>query len=182
MGEEQIVEFMKKKETAKSALCKKLSFDCQMPLIGLVIDRGLDASQKAIIEKFLEGVGSLDVEIVVIADTDLDSFSFPYVHHIPYSEKNRKEAMQAIDMMVTLPFNDLEELWLNGVVPISCKRKGVTDYDPNRETGNAFVYGEAEKSNHWKVFAGVVRALETFKFPYDWQSIIINGLEKLQRS
>lgn len=181
MGEEQILEFVQKKKDTKSKLCKKLSFDCEMPLIGLVIDHQLDIEQKEMIQKFLEGTEFLGVEIVVVADTDLDSFSFPNVHHLPYSEKNRKEAMQAMDMMVTLPFNDLEEMWLNGVVPVSCKRKGVSDYDPNRETGNAFVYGDIEKANHWKIYAGVVRALETFKFPYDWQSIIINGLEKLQK-
>jgi len=181
MGEEQILEFMRKKKDTKSKLCKKLSFDCEMPLIGLVIDRQLDIDQKEMIQSFLEGTEFLGVEIVVVADTDLDAFSFPNVHHLPYSEKNRKEAMQAMDMMVTLPFNDLEEMWLNGVVPVSCKRKGVSDYDPNRETGNAFVYGDIEKANHWKIYAGVVRALETFKFPYDWQSIIINGFEKLQK-
>lgn len=181
MGEEQILEFMQKKKDAKITLCGKLSTDFEMPLIGLVIDRPLEEGQKEMIEKFLEGSGSLDVEIVVVADTNLDSFSFPHVHHIPYSEKNRKEAMQAIDMMVTLPFNDLEEMWLNGAVPVSCKRKGVSDYDPNRETGNAFVYGDIKKADYWKIFAGVVRALETFKFPYDWQSIVINGLEKMQK-
>lgn len=181
MGEEQILEFMKTKKDAKHALCKKLSFDCEMPLIGLVIDRPLEEGHREMIEKFLEGSEALDVEIVVVADTDLDSFSFPHVHHVPYSEKNRKETMQAMDMMVTLPFNDLEEMWLNGVVPVSCKRKGVSDYDPNRESGNSFVYGDIETASCWKVFAGVVRALETFKFPYDWQSIVINGLEKLQK-
>jgi hypothetical protein len=103
-----------------------------------------------------------------------------HVHFVPYSEKNRKELMQACDMIVTMPFNDLEEIMLNGVVPISCKMKGVEDYNPNRETGNSFVYGDIKETDPWKIFAALVRALETFKFPYDWQSIVVNGIESVK--
>lgn len=180
MGEEQLVEFIKSKTKAKKGLCKRLSFHDEMPLIGLVIDKELQDEYKTAIEKFLEGTGVLNVEIVVVADTDLDSFSYPHVHYVPYSEKSRKELMQAADMMVITPSNDLEEILLNGVVPIAHTRAGVTDYNPNSENGNSFIYGNMEDADHWKIFAALVRALETFKFPYDWQNIIVSCVESVK--
>jgi hypothetical protein len=207
MGEELLEEFIKNKVKVKKNLCKKLSFEHDMPLIGLVIDKELADSHRNSIERFLEGTGALDVEIVVVADTNLDSFSFPHVHYVPYNEKSRKELMQASDIMVAMPFNDLEEMFLNGVVPISHEREGAMNYDPNQESGNSFVYSAVDigengvsdtrscnrmnlsevcESNssvdaHWKIFAALVRALETFKFPYDWKNIINSCLESVHQ-
>lgn len=181
MGDELLTEFIKNKNKAKKELCSQLSVEDSMPLIGLVIDKELEAEHREAVEKFLEGTGSLDVEIVVVADTDLDSFSFAHVHYVPYSEKSRKQLMQASDMMVTMPFNDLEEMFMNGVIPISHRRNEVADYNPNSESGNGFIYGESGELDHWKVFAALVRALETYKFPYDWKHIINSGLESVQK-
>jgi hypothetical protein len=180
MGGELLSEFVKSKKVAKKTLCQKLSFEHSMPLIGLVIDNELPDDKKEVIGKFLEGSGALDVEIVVVADTDLDSFSFAHVHYIPYSEESRKELLTAADMMVALPFNDLEELFLNGVIPVSHEREGIQNYDPNKETGNGFVYSDSENADHWKIFAGLVRALETYNFPYDWKNMIHSGLESVR--
>jgi glycogen synthase len=43
------------------------------------------------------------------------------------------------------------------------------NYRPNEETGNSFLF---KKRDLWSVFAAIVRALETHKFPYDWGHII----------
>jgi len=180
MGEELLEQFVKNKRETKKELCKKLAFEHSMPLIGLVLDSEVEDSHKESIEKFLEGTCSLNVEVVVVADTDLDSFSHPNVHYVPYSEASRKNLMQASDIMVALPSNDLEEMLMNGVIPISHEHELVKDYDPNSETGNGFVYGKADSVDHWKMFAALVRALETYKFPYDWKSIICSGLDSVQ--
>ena len=63
---------------------------------------------------------------------------------------------------------------LNGTIPVSPARAEIADYNPNRETGNGFVY---KNTDSWCMFAALVRALETFKFPYDWNNIIRQGLE-----
>ena len=180
MGEETLIDFLKNKKTAKKGLCDKLSFDHKMPLIGLVIDLELSEDDVAIIESLLEGTSALDVEIVVLADTNLDSFSFPHVHHVPYSQQSREHLMKASDMMVALPHNDIDEWLLNGVVPITHLREGISNYDPNQEVGNSFVYGDVEDTDQWKIFAALVRALETYKFPYDWKSIVGTGLKSVQ--
>ncbi|MFC1810960.1 hypothetical protein ACFLZH_05655 [Patescibacteria group bacterium] len=75
--------------------------------------------------------------------------------------------------MVVLLNDDLSEIkkaWENGVIPITAKfDNSITDYNPNNESGNAFVF---ENANQWEIFAAVVRAVETFKFPYDWKFIV----------
>ncbi len=174
-------EFLLSKEESKKDLCGKLSFDHSMPLIGIVLDNEVEDTHKDSIEKLLEGAYALNVEIVVVADTDLDSFSQPNVHYVPYSEQNRKHLMQASDIMVALPSNDLEEMLMNGVIPISHEHELVSDYNPNSEQGTAFVYGGANDVDHWKMFSALIRALETYKFPYDWKNIVNSGLESVSK-
>lgn len=177
MSDEALQEFLRKKKTTKKSLCEKLAFDHKMPLIGIVIDNELAKAEEEMVAKLLEGVSALDVEIVVLADTNLNSFTFANVHHVPYCEKQRRTLLEAADMMIALPHNDVDEWLLNGVVPVSHLRPEVADYDPNHETGNSFVYGEYDKASHYNIFAALVRALETFKFPYDWKHIVSMGVE-----
>lgn len=47
--------------------------------------------------------------------------------------------------------------------------KGFKDYNPIAENGNSFTF---KNINAWEIYAALVRALETFRFPYDWQNII----------
>jgi hypothetical protein len=44
-----------------------------------------------------------------------------------------------------------------------------SEYNPLKETGNAFVY---EKNSAWHMLAAVLRASETFKFSYDWKNLL----------
>lgn len=64
----------------------------------------------------------------------------------------------------------LNKAWKKGVVPVVQAFDGsIVDYDPNTESGNSFVYNS---KNYWEIFAAIVRACETYKFPYDWKSIV----------
>lgn len=75
--------------------------------------------------------------------------------------------------MVVLFQNDetlLKLAWEEGVVPIVRPfNDTIVDYNPNTESGNSFIY---EEDNYWAIFAAIVRARETYKFPYDWKFII----------
>ncbi|MEI8230064.1 MAG: hypothetical protein WCG83_02905 [Candidatus Peregrinibacteria bacterium] len=62
-----------------------------------------------------------------------------------------------------------------GVVPVAPRCKGLEDYNPVQETGDAFLF---DKPTPWHCFAALVRALETFKFPFDWRTIERHGMEK----
>ena len=53
------------------------------------------------------------------------------------------------------------------IAPVSMKHI-IENYDPNQESGNSFTY---DTGNYWSAFAAVVRAMENFRFPYDWKNI-----------
>lgn len=50
----------------------------------------------------------------------------------------------------------------------------VENYDPNRETGNGFVF---EQYSKWGLFAAAIRAHELARFPYDWAGLQENGMQ-----
>lgn len=60
-----------------------------------------------------------------------------------------------------------------GVVPIAPECENLENYDPVQEHGTAFTYSPAPTPDvtAWAAFAALSRALETFKFPYDWKTI-----------
>jgi len=88
------------------------------------------------------------------------------------TEEDFENGLKQAHMAVILDENmDLiKKAWENGVVTITSKfNETIEDYNPNTESGNAFVF---ENANEWEVFAAVVRATETYKFPYDWKFIV----------
>jgi glycogen synthase len=65
----------------------------------------------------------------------------------------------------------------NACIPVllrGTKYFGISDYNPNYESGNAFF---AFQDSSWGLFAGLVRAHENFRFPYDWKHIQQSALE-----
>lgn len=65
-----------------------------------------------------------------------------------------------------------------GTVPVALETDALENYDPNQERGDSFLYG---KTDPWRCFAAAVRAMETYRFPYDWKTIQRNGMEKVER-
>lgn len=174
MSTSSLDNFVKQKKEVKKFLAQKLSFNNKKPLLGIVLDKELSPKLEETLKKILDGTAHIDVQVVILADTNLRIFSVPHTVVLPYSRNNRKVVLQACDITLGFAFSDVEEMLLNGTIPVSPARFEVTDYNPNRETGNAFVY---KNDDHWCIFAALVRALETFKFPYDWNNIVRQGLE-----
>jgi len=87
-------------------------------------------------------------------------------------EKEIDRLLMAADLAIVFNnHHDLIKLLMNyGVVLVGEDRSVfLENYRPNEETGNAFLFN---RKDLWSVFAAVVRALETFKFPYDWNHIV----------
>lgn len=164
---------IKKKREAKKMFASKFSFSAKRPLLGIILDNELSREEEGRLQNILEGTAHVDVQVVILADTNLDVCGIPHTIVVPYSRVNRKDLLEAADMSLGFSFSDVEEMLLNGTIPISSSRPEVSDYNPNRETGNSFIY---KKSDHWSVFAALVRALETYKFPYDWKNIVRQGI------
>ena len=85
------------------------------------------------------------------------------------AHSERERALEADDSIIILE-GDVDGVWERGCVPVA-KLEGETtvDYNPLRQNGNGFYFKNATK---WEVFAAVVRALETYQFPYDWENLI----------
>lgn len=140
--------------------------------------------------QLLDGLRVLNVKTIVI-DTeqrsDINNLGELTEHHqgqvVWYNPKQdnsgRGREEKEIDRLflaadIAIVFNnhhDLIKLLMNyGVVLVGEDRSPfLENYRPNEETGNAFLFN---KKDLWSVFAAVVRALETFKFPYDWNHIV----------
>ncbi len=177
MQNSSIENLISKKRNAKKELAKDFAFNHKKPLLAIILDKELTCGQEEVLQGLLQGVSALDIEAVILADSNLDAISFPHTIILPYSQKSRKRLIEAADMALCFSFNDVEEMLLSGTVPISIKRNEVMNYDPNRETGNAFI---AKEESTWGVFAALVRALETFSFPYDWTHILRQGLKSVK--
>lgn len=166
--------FLKRKKEVKKSFAEKLSFSHKKPLLGVILDHELNSDDEMKLRNILEGTAAINVQVLILADTNLDIISFPHTVIIPYSAASRKHLLEACDMALSFEFSDVEEMLLNGTIPISSMRPELIDYNPNTEMGNGFIY---RNGSHWSIFATLIRALETFKFPYDWNNIVRQGLE-----
>lgn len=170
---------LKLKKKAKIELSQELGLSKDKLLLGIFLDKNLTKKNELEMVSFvLEGIEAVDMEVVLLSDDDIESFG-KNVCHLPYNRKNRHKLLEAADLALTFSFSDVGEMLLNGVIPVSSKRKDVEDYNPNRETGNGFVY---KSNSQWGIFAALVRASETFKFPYDWKHIVRSGVYSVEKT
>lgn len=92
-------------------------------------------------------------------------------HIVPDKEEAIAEMYAAADMALftgEVPESELARCLASGAVPVSLPHRTLDDYNPVQETGNAFLYDSADL---WRCFAAIVRAVETYKFPFDWRTI-----------
>ncbi len=168
--------FIKQKKLHKKDLAKELELDLKQPMLAVVVEEDLKPKQEETLAQVVEGLKSLNVGAVILGDAHLEELADKNVKFREYNRKNRKEILEATDIAVVFKANDVEELLWHGTIPVSSARGELADYDPNSESGNAFIY---EKKDQWSIFAAVVRAVETYKFTYDWKHIMRNGLESV---
>ncbi len=166
---------LREKQSAKGFLSEILGVNLEKkPLLGLFIDQELNSEDEEKMENLLEAIDAVDINVVILADSNLNAMKSARV--LNYDRKNRKKLLEAADMAVTFSFSDIEEMLIHGVIPITPSREGILDYNPRHETGNSFVY---HKDNFYGCFAALVRAMETFKLPYDWKHIIKEGVSSV---
>jgi len=165
---------IKKKKAAKAELAKEFGFKKNKPLLGIFLDQSLSEFEELEVTAILDGAKDLGVKFVILADSNLEAFEHDNV--LEYNRLNREQLLCACDVALVFDFSDIEEMLIHGIVPVSSERSGVEDYNPNRETGNSFIF---RKNTTWSIFAALVRAIETFKFPYDWKHLVRQGRDSV---
>ncbi len=166
------------KKRSKKMLAEELKFSAKKPLLGVFLDKTLSKEELLSMKEVLKGLRYINVNVVVLGDSDL-KLNLDKVTMLNYSRLNRKKLLEASDMALAFSFSDVEEMLIHGIIPVSKKRKEILDYDPNHESGNAFIY---KSDNPWEMFAALVRATETFRFPYDWKHIVREGMHSISKN
>lgn len=170
------------KVAQKTALQEELGWTPEPRRAMLCIPTG--ASEKLggeLLKELMAGLLSLPVQVVILGKgsaaygeylTQVAEEHPERIAIIANEEKMIREMFAASDMALFLSdATDLPELQASlryGTVPVCPYTKKVKAYDPNQESGQAFLY---DKETVWHAFAGIVRALETYRFPFDWKTI-----------
>lgn len=176
------VEKLDAKKDAKLSLQEELGWipEERMPLV--CIPTGIsDQLGGALLQDVLPGLLELQLQLIILgkggaaygaALTQIAKKHSEHIAIIGNDDKNIAAMLEASDMALFLTDpSDLPELGLAlkaGAVPVSVKTNALENYDPNAEHGEAFLFA---KENPWHCFAAMVRALETFRFPFDWKTI-----------
>lgn len=166
----------------KTALQEELGWAAEPKRAVVCIPAGVsDALGGKLLEEVLPGLLELPIEILILGKgsasygqmlTQLAKEQKHRVAIIPNDPKMVAKMLAASDMALFLSqssgMEELTQALSYGTVPVSPAGIGIHDYNPNQESGNAFTY---QKENAWHCYGALVRALETFKFPYDWKTI-----------
>jgi len=176
MTNRSIKKVLKEKKSSKQDLSSILSLNKKKPLLGLFLDKDLSPTLEKTISTLLDGAKALNLEVVILCDNDLNNSYPDHIKYLAYNMKNRKTLLEAADFALSFDFNDVEEMLIHGTIPISIYRDEILNYNPNKETGNSFIFRDQDM---WSIYAAIVRATETFKFPYDWKHIIKEGLDSV---
>ncbi|MBI2635881.1 hypothetical protein HYW84_00975 [Candidatus Peregrinibacteria bacterium] len=143
-----------------------------------------------LLEELLPGLLALPVEILVVGKgsaaygmlfTKLAREHRHRMHIVADKEEPLRLMYGASDMALFIGdpggVRELQICLASGVVPVSPPSPVLDDYDPVQESGNAFLF---ESPNVWLCFAALVRAMETYKLPFDWRTIQRNGMEAIR--
>ena len=133
-----------------------------------------------LLKEIVPGLLSLNVELLILGKgsdeygqyfTELQKEHAHRVHIVAPKKEETQKMLAASDVALFLAEPNgavLKECLAYGVVPVSPSKDGLDNYNAVQEKGNAFVY---EGVTVWESFAAVVRAVETYKFPFDWRTI-----------
>ena len=164
-----------------------LPFEKNIPLICVTYPL-TDKNNLSIIQDIMNGILEQPVEIVLTGIgtakyqkyfTDLAESNNTKIAIANNSDEDLRKIYAASDIILIPALSDecLEEAknaMRYGAIPIIPPQDFASDYDPNQEKGNAFIY---TKDSPWNLFATLIRALESFRFPYDFKNIQVSAME-----
>lgn len=174
---------LQRKTENKTDLQKELGWPAEPRRPVVFLPTNTEGSKGGVLfEAVLPGLRTLPMEFLVV-ENEGDSEFNSLLKELHKTEKhrlhfvnNKKISLQqmyaASDMILFFAdpsdASELEEAMKFAVVPVAPACEKLENYDPVQESGTAFIY---EKETPWHCFAAVVRALETYRFPFDWKTI-----------
>lgn len=190
------------KNTIKNKIENKLGFqhefgllaDRRTPLCCVTVPLGEENNGK-LLEEVINGILTLDMQLALLGvgtekyKNFLTQLADEHPHRIkiiPESKENIRKIYAASDLGLILKKNsaygsELTHYLYYAVVPVCpielAREFKIRNYHPATEEGEGFVYDD---SNVWNVFSALVRARETYYFPYDWQHIQRSCMDLLE--
>ncbi len=176
----------------KTALQEELGWPEEAKVPMLCLPAGMtEALGGALLQALLPGIlSSTNVQLLILGKgsaeygtlfTKIQKEHRHRIAIIPEKETDVHRMYAAADMALFLTPPPAKELTIclgYGVIPVSVGADLLENYNPVQEAGNAFVI---EGKTHWHAFAALVRAIETYKFPYDWRTIQKHAMESVKK-
>lgn len=170
------------KQDAKQAFQEQYDWPHEPRRALLCIPTGVsDALGGTLLMELLPGLLQIPIQVAILGKgssaygKQLMEWTRKYPHRlvlVPDTNEDRAAMLMAADMALFCfdPSQqaELRSCRLAGAVPIAPRIDQLQNYDPNQESGNAFLF---ESPTVWHAFAAVVRAVESYRFPYDWKTI-----------
>lgn len=130
------------------------------------------------LEELLHGIATaLKLPTIIITQFKLPPSLTRRYPHVVTEKKLTPEILKRADIGLMLEGNicqkNLELLVETKVVPIlpaSLQTHFFQNYDAVHQIGNCFTFEHT--NNPWTIFCALVRASETYQFPYDWSSVL----------
>lgn len=180
------------KNKNKISLQRELGWPAEPKMPMLCIPGDVTEKEHKLLEKLLPGIDSLNIQLLVLKKgsanhiKDIEKRAKEHKHRIAVlkdDDEHVRKMLAAADIGLFLGSPEKDPMLANclryGTVPVCPECDNVENYNAIQESGNAFTY---EGTSEWHSFAGIVRALETFKFPYDWRTIQRNCMDKEKAS
>lgn len=179
---------LQNKEKNKIAFCQDfgLNYDKKTPLLCLTFPL-TEKNNLGMLQDVIQGILEQDVVLAVtgIGTKKFQDFFDELAKEHPKqivivsdNDGNKRKVYAASDIFLATAATEeckeeIEKAMNYGVVPVCPENELVKAYDGAKEEGDAFIYTE---KSPWNFFAALVRAIENFKFPYDWKTIQVNAM------
>ncbi len=143
----------------------------------------LDEKVKQFWQELATGLATLDANFILVDSPNIPE-EIRRTNLFPKTKKTGSTIYEAADLVLFLSSNEailslIEIAQEKKAVPVSfdflTPEFPLQNYDPVEEKGNAFLY---KNFNPFTIFAALVRALENYKFPYDWETNILRRGEE----
>lgn len=139
----------------------------------LLICDDIDAHLHVILKDIIDGIAAIGIQLAVEAPSDPErrrSWELFCKKHPKWirmiDEEEARYEIFDLALLEDLTVERIKSLREKRMVPVA--EKGISTFDPILEKGNGFLFHE----NPWSLFAALVRAQETYRFPYDWENLI----------
>jgi glycogen synthase len=172
------------KKTQKEAFQRRVGFrvDAKIPLFCVGGDMAKEGFH--ILSTTIDGILGQGVQVVFVKQKNDDYSKFiagllkTSSAQVAVVDGNAAEVKRVFNVAdVAMVFDDNSEAvkraWKSKCVPLTHLGNVAIDYNPIEERGNGFVY---RKGDAWSFFASFVRSCETYRFPYDWNTIVMGGV------